>query len=177
MSEEWRDVKGYEGAYQVSNLGRVRSLDRVIIKPNRWGGNTKTTKRGIVLKLRKCTNDYITVNLRPGTKSHLVHRLVAAAFIDGDTSLNVNHKNGIRDDNRVGNLEWLSYSDNHKHSYRCLSRKKHALTTCISIEKGSCKKTFESMLSASRYLFVKPGSVSSALHKNHLCKGWRICRV
>lgn len=120
--EEWRPVLGYEGAYEVSSMGRVRSVDRLI--NHNYGGKRK--KPGRVLRLRKNGNGYMRITLYVDGKerSHVVHRLVCEAFIgkrpDGKE---VNHINGVRDDNRAENLEWVTKSENKKHSIRVLGNK------------------------------------------------------
>ena len=109
MDEQWRDVGGYEGLYQVSDRGQVRSL------------HPQNPLR--ILRLDKNPFGYLRARLcRNGTAWHIVaHRLVAEAFLgpcpDG---YEANHKNGDPSDNRVGNLEWTSHSENVKHSYRVL---------------------------------------------------------
>jgi hypothetical protein len=115
--EEWKDVPGWEGYYQVSSLGRVRSVDRAVTQKSRWGIQNRIM-RGKLLKLNSCTNKYLFVTLsRPGEKpkAHLVHRLVAFAF-HGNPPLDheVCHTNGIRTDNRSANLRWDSRSSNHR---------------------------------------------------------------
>ena len=110
MIEEWRDVPGWEGWYQVSSQGRVRSVDRTITQRSRWGEQTRVMK-GRILRPGKCSNAYLSVFFsRPGVQSkqnQLVHRLVAIAFL-GDPPLHheVCHMNGDRTDNRVVNLRW-----------------------------------------------------------------------
>lgn len=105
--EAWKDIKGYEGSYQVSDQGRVRSLDRL----NSAGKRTK----GIIRRQIKNKNGYLYVNLcRSGKSSNCpVHRLVASAFIPNpDNKYTVNHKNENKEDNRVENLEWMSLLEN-----------------------------------------------------------------
>lgn len=114
--EEWEDVVGWEGFYQVSSQGRVRSLDRLITQKSRWGLQSRTMK-GKNLKIFSCTNGYLFVSLsRPGTKikSYLVHRLVALSFLgEPPAGYEVCHINGIRTDNRAVNLRWGSRKSNH----------------------------------------------------------------
>jgi hypothetical protein len=104
--EEWKGVKGFEESYQVSNLGSVRSLDRILIDKN---GNKHTFKGKI---LKQCTDKYgyLRVNLYNNhcqRKFVLVHRLVAEAFIPNPDNLpQVNHKSEVKTDNSVANLEW-----------------------------------------------------------------------
>ena len=163
---EWRDVPGFEGAYQGSRCGRVRSLDRVVEGPGRWGRIVKRRLKGRQLKIQTCSNRYLFVMLGKGN-SFLIHRLVATAFVPGDWTLQVNHKNGQRDDNAAENLEWMTCSDNHRHSYAKLPRKKHVWTTPVTV--GGVR--YESQLAAARALGVNGGSVSSAYTRGHKCKG------
>ena len=166
---EWRDIPGYEGSYQVSRCGRVHSLDRVITCANRWGGVSDVRRKGKELTPCKTSNGYIQVHLGAEVLCR-VHHLVALAFVPGDTSLQVNHKNGKRDDNRAENLEWLTCSDNHLHSYRELSRKKHCKTTPVWV--GNTR--YSSLIEAAKALGVSQGSIHSALTRNHRCCGLRV---
>lgn len=117
MLEEWRDIKGYEGWYQVSNLGNVRSLDREIIYSN--GKIYK--QKGKMLKPTLRNNGYYYVslsknNVRPKFD---VHRLVAITFLDNDNNYNcINHIDGNKTNNCLSNLEWCSYSYNAKHAFK-----------------------------------------------------------
>ena len=109
--EEWRDVVGYEGLYQVSNLGRVRSLDRTIVDTM----GRKRVSKGRILRLGKVRSGYLnavfTVDNKSVNKS--VHRLVAEAFMpNADFSLDVHHVNGDRCDNRVENLRFVTTKEN-----------------------------------------------------------------
>ena len=106
--EHWKPISGYEGLYEVSSFGRVRSLDRVVKKKCRGGQTAVCLYNGKLLKLATNCN-YLTVQLnKNGTgKTHAVHRLVARAFIPNPKSLpQVNHKDENKWNNCVENLEW-----------------------------------------------------------------------
>jgi len=118
--ENWRDVVGYEGIYQVSDLGRVKSLDRDSYFIRR---GKKIPRKHIsrILKQHQNMFGYMTVCLnKPGSKqrSHKVHRIVAEAFIDNQLSyLQVNHIDGKKDNNKIENLEWCNNKQNIVHAY------------------------------------------------------------
>ncbi|MGE7828976.1 NUMOD4 domain-containing protein [Paenibacillus sp. NPDC093718] len=115
--EVWKDVNGYEGAYQVSDQGRVRSLDRTFTYL-RNGMEVTRKKRGKVLSPSANHNGYLSVMLS-GSRQY-VHRLVAQAFLPNDDKLpEVNHLNAVRGDNRLCNLEWCSRMDNVKYKEQC----------------------------------------------------------
>lgn len=107
--EEWRTIKGYEDRYEVSNLGRVRSLTHLS-----WNGYTHWKKEGCILKLRIQNAGYYVVdlNLNGKCKTKLVHRLVAETFISDIGTNVVNHIDENRLNNHVENLEIVSQNTN-----------------------------------------------------------------
>lgn len=121
--EEWRDVEGYEGLYQVSSYGRVRSVDRIVKYPD---GKSPRHFKGKELRPQNASTGYLFVNLSRNSRIKRVgiHRLVALSFIQKpDGNMEVNHKDGNRHNNRVENLEWVTRGENILHSYRKLGRK------------------------------------------------------
>lgn len=124
QDEVWKDVVGYEGIYQVSNFGKIRSVDRHVTYYNTFA-NKECVKflRGKVLKLQVSKHGYYTIcatTLDRDTvrKTISVHRIVAEAFLKNpENKPTVNHKNGNKLDNSVLNLEWATVSENVQHAY------------------------------------------------------------
>ncbi|MGW8116577.1 endonuclease [Staphylococcus xylosus] len=127
MKEVWVDVKGYEGLYQVSNKGNVKTLYREVLKSN----GTIQVVHERIMKQRKGT--YLNVKLcKNGEyKCKSVHKLVLTAFdFNSDKNLVVNHKDGNKYNNCLSNLEWLTIKQNTKHAYDnglCKRGSKHGL--------------------------------------------------
>ncbi len=113
IREIWKQIPGYEGYYEVSNFGNVRSLPRNTIKNYSTGAKVITALKGRLKPSSNCNNGYLRIGLCKNDvpKTFSVHRLVMSAFI-GDSDLHVDHKNGIKTDNRLSNLQYLNVRDN-----------------------------------------------------------------
>lgn len=112
--ESWKPVVGLENVYEVSSQGRLRRMT-----------DGKFTFAGRILNSTKMDNGYRIVKLSNGKNrsQKLVHAVVMATFCGPrPKGMDINHKNGIRDDNRIENLEYATRSENHLHAYRVLGR-------------------------------------------------------
>lgn len=159
-TEIWKDVPNYEGLYQASNLGNVRSLDRVIKLYN--GG--KYIRKGVVLKQSKNHQGYMRVNLLKNGKNKVtaVHRIVASTFIENPYCFKeVNHKNEIKDDNSVENLEWCTQEYNKTYGTG-VQRRTEKISRKVNQYNldGSFLKTWKSMREVERELGISNQTIS-----------------
>ena len=118
--EIFKDIIGYEGLYQISNMGRVKSLERTI---KNGPGVRKVRER--ILEPWVGKTGYLSIPLYKDKKgkTYYVARLVALHFIPNpENKRTVNHKKGIKSDNRAKKLEWMTYGENHTHAYSELKR-------------------------------------------------------
>ena len=151
MGAIWKDIKDYEGIYQVSNTGKVKRIGKY---SNQFGSVWESER---LLKPSSKDNKYMIVGLsKEGkVKNKYVHRLVAEAFIPNpENKLTVNHKNGDRSNNHVNNLEWATYTENNIHSIDVLGRDTKNSSdskTVLQFDKhGNFIKEYPSMREAER---------------------------
>ena len=154
--ERWKSIAGYEGLYEVSDLGRVKSL---------WYGKEKILKPG------KTHDGYLQVNLyKDGQrKMQLVHRLVAEAFIQNPNNLEtVNHKDEVKTNNVASNLEWMSQTDNVAYS-----RPQLAMRSVQMFDKktGELLATFPSTNEAERVTGIAHQSISECCNEKRKSAG------
>ncbi|MCS2403788.1 NUMOD4 motif protein [Bacteroides salyersiae] len=121
MIEIWKDIPQFEGLYQVSNIGNIRSVERIVP----FGSQYRTIKSSN-LRFFKKSNGYLSVKIYKDNRQYTmyVHRLVAMAFCDGYfDKADVNHKDGNKSNNVSSNLEWCTRSENQIHSVKVLHNK------------------------------------------------------
>lgn len=162
-NEIWKDVPDYEGIYQVSNKGRIKSLARIV-------GHCKRKDKIIIPKDNR--TGYYKVNLYKDSKckNHYIHRLVASAFISNENNKPcINHKDHNRKNNNVENLEWCTYKENNDYSH-CSEH--HALKSSLRVLLTDLNnypiKLFASIRQCSRYFNVDTSCISSAINKRYI---------
>lgn len=171
--EIWKDIKGYEGLYQISSLGRVKSLARVF-----YSGKSRCVKKTYpehIMKKRYYQTGYVYVGLSKGgmVEKFRVHRLVATAFVPNpDNNPYVDHINAVRDDNRVENLRWVDNITNQNNpitrNHRSLSKmgdKNPMKKKCRPVQQIDCITgkviaEFSGVKEAARLLSTDSGNIS-----------------
>jgi hypothetical protein len=164
-SEVWRDIPGTSGAYQASDLGRVRSVDRKILKLSRWGFEIEATQNGRVLKPWTDSSGYLVVYICADGKRDAanVHRLAAETFLSppAQDGLDVNHLDGNKQNNAPSNLEWCTRKENMAHARATGLHNPYKPIKATPI-KGGKPLYFKSAKEASETLGVDDGNISSA---------------
>ena len=171
-NEIWKDIKGFEGRYQVSNLGRVRSLDHFTVMRRNGYKDCSVLYRGKILK-PAIHLGYCRVSIAPedGKKHpHAVHRLVAEAFIPNHDNLPmINHKDEVRSNNVVDNLEWCdalynnNYGTRNERLFESVCRPR--MRAVLQYDKeGNLIQRFESISEASRLTGIDVQHIHSACH-------------
>lgn len=161
-NEIWKEIKGYEGLYEISNLGRVRSLPKYDSQGRYHLSHIKSQVDN--------GNGYLVVNLKHNGRQKMktVHRLVAESFIlNPENKRCVNHIDGNKKNNNVNNLEWCTHSENNKHAVKL------GLHTFFGQRKVLCvelNKVFDSIVDAEKWVGVKGSRISSVCRLNRGCK-------
>lgn len=172
MIEVWKDIRGYEGEYQVSNLGRVRSLDRIEIITDSLGRQYKRVLKGKLLSPNDNGSGYLTVQLGRKGGRHYIHRLVAEHFVDNPLSLpEINHIDNDTKNNTADNLEWVTRKQNICHMVKQNRHQKGSnhyrakLNELLVIEiKQMLKQGISEKYIASKY-GVKQATINDIKHK------------
>ena len=157
--EHWKAIAGYEGLYEVSDLGRVKSL-----------GNNKSRKEKI-LKPRKNTRGYLNVDLcKDGhVKTVRIHRLIATTFIPNPNNLEtINHKDEDKTNNTVSNLEWMSRGDNKRYSAN--------KSVQMFDKQGNILATFPSLMEAELVTGIDHSNISACCNGKYKSAGGYVWR-
>lgn len=162
QKEEWKDVVGYEGCYKVSNLGKVRSIER---------NGTKTGGKILTPFNSRGYNRFI-LSKNNINKKITAHRLVALAFIPNtENKATVNHKNGIKNDNRADNLEWCTIRENNVHAFNnglkvAMKGESHVNSKLTSIQAQEIRDKF---MQNSKRGMKKALSIEYNVSKQNIC--------
>ena len=161
LDEEWVTVEGFP-SYEVNRLGQVR-------------------RKAQLLSPGSIPSGHLTVALCRGKgkpKSMYVHRLIALAFMENpDDKPLVNHKNGNPKDNRLENLEWVTYSENIKHGYTHNGRRAPGEIRIMAIDsEGEVVASFRSFVDAAKFLNVTPAAIRSSQSRGGTSCGYRWVR-
>lgn len=152
MKEIWKDVEGYDGKYQVSNLGNIKTKD--------YRG------KGIERILKKTINNYGYEIVRIGEKNRLVHRVVAEAFIENPSNYPIiNHKDETKTNNSVANLEWCDYKYNANYGTAIERRRKHYKRPIFAITKDDDIEFYSCLSEAAIALHVDENCIRRALRE------------
>lgn len=160
MNEVWKDIPNFEGLYQVSNLGRVRSLPKTV----KTKGNGQATHKAKILNICTSGNGYQYVGLSKNGHyySRRVHRLVALAFIPNpDHFTQVNHLDGDKHNNRLSNLEWCTPLQNVRHAVKNGLIKKEQIV--VQLKNNRIIGIYHSIREASKITGCDNSSIAKAV--------------
>jgi hypothetical protein len=175
MNVEWRDVPSYEGIYQVSNDGRVRTIEgkmttSILHGERHWHSRILKTKDTWAKKRTVWCGERVTLCKDKQPKEYLVHRLEACAFLGYplDSELTVNHKDGNRRNNSIDNLEMITRAENIRHGFRT-GLYKHTMKPITLVDDNGTEHSFQSSAEATRWLgksYIPKGDTVKDNHGN-----------
>lgn len=178
--EVWKMIPSYEGQYEASNKGKIRSVDRVIILKDRLGKERPSLYKGRILKQHEkqgCRSNIkptytLALSKKGKAITYSVHRLIARTFLGELKDLEVNHKDGNRLNNNLDNLEIITKLENIGHAFETgliKTRKRVAkLNEC-----GETLETFVSEAEACRQIGVSQGRIGKSVRENYKCQGYK----
>lgn len=164
-SEAWKYIPGYEGLYEASTHGRIRTVEGKVTHTNRHGERRWKSRVMKGRGDRHSPGKRVSLWKDGSRKDYLVARLIALTFLgEPQQGFTVNHKDGDRMNNRIENLEWLSSGDNTRHAFQTgLMHNQIA----VVLETEGTSFEFRSMAEASRFLGRKSGYLSGQLKRGH----------
>lgn len=173
MEEIWKDILGYEGYYQISNKGNVRSVDRTFIRKS----GKSFTVRGKMRKVRlnNCGYCYIVLCKGGNKKPFYIHRLVASHFLQlNDSKMEVDHINTIKTDNNVDNLRWVSKRENANNPLTIKHLREAQIESC----QNNKKRVLFDISRMKKIAQYTPDGVLIAVHTglNSLCRNFGFSR-
>ncbi len=181
MKEIWKSIPGYEGFYEASTKGRIRSVDRIIVLKDRLGNDRPSLYKGKVLsEYEKKYNranikgrKQVNLSMACKAKSCDVHRLIAFTFIPNPKNYDtVNHKDGNSLNNCIENLEWISKSENNRHAFKNNLIHTQRLTAQIDLNTGKILKIYPGESEACRRMGVSQGKIRVAIQNNWKLHGF-----
>lgn len=175
MQEEWKDVRGFEGYYQISNLGRVKSVERVVKKKN--GTLMKVSEKIRVLSQTTDNYSYVVLAKNGKNKTFLVHRLVAETFIGNPNNLPcVNHKDENKQNDCVDNLEWCTYEYNNTYKNIHLRRCQDNIRRMViqyDLDMHEIKR-WDSIIEAAKFYNIQSANISACcMYRRNHCAGFK----
>lgn len=185
LIKEIKFIEGYEGLYIVDNLGNVISLPKV------QGRFVHNKYHIIARKINRCGYVEVTLAKDGKMKTHLLHRIIAKAFIPNPNGYpEVNHKNGIKSDNRIENLEWCSVSQNTKHAFTnnlsdyqiksmgALAKvNEKTMYVKIVVSRNSETHEFNSTKAAAEFIGTSVDNITRAIRKKQKTRGYTVFGV
>ena len=181
MKEIWKTIPGYEGSYEASTMGSIRSIERIIILKDKKGKDRPCVFKGRTLK--PCKKNYkrsnisqrlqVALSINSKLRTFDVHKLIAMTFIPNIKNVDtVNHIDGNTFNNTVINLEWVSKADNNRHAFKNNLVKTQKLIAQLEPITLKIIKVYPGESEACRQMFVLQGKIRRAMQNNWKLHGY-----